>query len=237
MYSFESRVRYSETAEDGSMSLSGIMNCLQDCSTFQIEHIGRGIRWLQEHDRAWLLMGWKIEISRRPVMNEKIRTTTRPYYYRGIMGLRYFDIRNADTDELLVRADSAWCYVQPSTGEPVRLRPEDITPYLPVDEMPPGCGMKDRKIRIPESGAVQEPFRVQRENLDTNHHVNNTQYVIMAADYLPERFPVRHFQVQYMAQAHLGDEIVPTVREDGDRIVVDLRDPAGAVYAVTAFYR
>ena len=37
MYTFDSRVRYSETDEEGNLSVVGIMNYLQDCSTFQSE--------------------------------------------------------------------------------------------------------------------------------------------------------------------------------------------------------
>ena len=32
MYTFDSRVRYSETDEEGNLSVVGIMNYLQDCS-------------------------------------------------------------------------------------------------------------------------------------------------------------------------------------------------------------
>ena len=35
MYSFDSRVRYSEVDEDRKLSLTGVINYMQDCSTFQ----------------------------------------------------------------------------------------------------------------------------------------------------------------------------------------------------------
>ena len=31
MYQFESRIRYSETGEDGCLTLTGMINYLQDC--------------------------------------------------------------------------------------------------------------------------------------------------------------------------------------------------------------
>ena len=49
MYTFGSRIRYSETDEYGKLTLTGIMNYLQDCSTFQSEDIGLGISYLTEH--------------------------------------------------------------------------------------------------------------------------------------------------------------------------------------------
>ena len=43
MYTFNSRVRYSETDEGGCPSVSGIINYMQDCSTFQPEDCGVGV--------------------------------------------------------------------------------------------------------------------------------------------------------------------------------------------------
>ena len=42
MYTFDSRIRYSETDETGALSLLGVINYMQDCSTFQSEDIGLG---------------------------------------------------------------------------------------------------------------------------------------------------------------------------------------------------
>lgn len=64
MYTFGSRIRYSETDEYGKLTLTGIMNYLQDCSTFQSEDIGLGISYLTEHHQAWWLSSWQIVIDR-----------------------------------------------------------------------------------------------------------------------------------------------------------------------------
>ena len=50
MYTFDSRVRYSETDEEGNLSVVGIMNYLQDCSTFQSEDLKLGISYLNEEN-------------------------------------------------------------------------------------------------------------------------------------------------------------------------------------------
>ena len=42
MYSFDSRVRYSETGENGRLSIRGMIDYMQDCSTFQSEDAGVG---------------------------------------------------------------------------------------------------------------------------------------------------------------------------------------------------
>lgn len=45
MYSIKERVRYSETDKSGHLTLTGIVNYFQDCSTFQSEDLGVGMEF------------------------------------------------------------------------------------------------------------------------------------------------------------------------------------------------
>ena len=55
MYSFDSRVRYSELAENGRLSLDGIVNYLQDCTCFESEELGVGMETTYSRERMWVL--------------------------------------------------------------------------------------------------------------------------------------------------------------------------------------
>ena len=66
MYSFQSRVRYSECDENGRLSLVSMMNYLQDCSTFHSEDLGYGVGRLKAEGLGWILAAWEIEIERLP---------------------------------------------------------------------------------------------------------------------------------------------------------------------------
>ena len=72
MYSFNARIRYSEVGEDQQLTVPGVVNYLQDCSTFQSEDLGMGVRYLSEHNRAWWLTSWQIIIDRYPILGERI---------------------------------------------------------------------------------------------------------------------------------------------------------------------
>ena len=76
MYSFESRIRYSEVDQNQELSVTGIINYLQDCSTFQSEDLNLGVTYLQEHHRAWWLSSWQIVIERYPRLGEEIIVST-----------------------------------------------------------------------------------------------------------------------------------------------------------------
>ena len=47
MYTFNSRVRYSEVDRSLSLDTASIINYFQDCSTFQSEDLGVGVEWLK----------------------------------------------------------------------------------------------------------------------------------------------------------------------------------------------
>ena len=109
MYSFESRIRYSEVDQNQELSVTGIINYLQDCSTFQSEDLNLGVTYLQEHHRAWWLSSWQIVIERYPRLGEEIIVSTWPYDFKGIYGYRNFTICDKK-GHYLVKANSIWFF-------------------------------------------------------------------------------------------------------------------------------
>lgn len=230
MYQFESRVRYSETDEQGQLSLTGILNYFQDCSTFQSEDLGMGIQYLKDQDRAWWLTSWQIVIDRYPALGEKIRVSTWPYDFKGIYGYRNFAISDGK-GEYVARANSLWFFYDTRNQKPARIQEADIRGYggpeprLVMDYAP-------RKICLPKEYEEKDTFLVARHHLDTNHHVNNARYVEMARELLPEDFRVKELRVEYKKAAVLGDYITPRVSRIQQGYVTALCDPQGGPHAV-----
>lgn len=125
MYTFDSRVRYSETGEDGLLSLPAIVDYFQDASTFQSEDLGIGIDFLKEKDLLWVMSAWQVVVHRYPALGEKIRIGTIPYELRGFMGLRNFFMDTED-GERLAQANSFWSLINHKKGVPVRVLPEMV---------------------------------------------------------------------------------------------------------------
>ena len=233
-YSFSGRVRYSEIGENGLLTLPGILNYFQDCSTFQSEEVGLGIDILKEWKRIWVLSAWQVVVDRYPYMGERIKTSTWAYGFRGFMGFRNFTMET-EGGERLAYANTFWTYIDAENGLPVRLEAKDTDAYRGKDgKMESKLDMEyaPRKIVLPEDYEQQDSFAVQKHHLDTNHHVNNCQYVQMALEVLPEETRVRQIRVEYKKSAVLGDVIFPKVAREENRIVTELCDENGKPYAV-----
>ena len=227
MYSFDSRIRYSECDENCKLRLDALMNYFQDASTFQSENLGVGFSYLVPRNLVWVLVSWQVEITRYPALGEEVEIGTLPYDFKGFIGSRNFCMKTKG-GEILAKANSIWTLLNFDSMKPA-LPPADMLEKYPVE---PRLDMnyEGRKITVNEGGACEDSIVVQRQNLDSNNHVNNAQYIIMAIQYLPQDFKVRNLRVEYKKQAHLGNVLIPYVVTEGDKVVISLRDDTGAVY-------
>lgn len=128
MYTFESRVRYSEVNSERKLTLPALLDYLQDCCTFQSEELGVGLDYIAEHHAAWILLSWEIEILRYPVMGERIRIGTWPYEFKGFYGSRNFLIEDVDGNTL-ARANSIWVFMDTERMRPARVPENLLTIY------------------------------------------------------------------------------------------------------------
>lgn len=77
MYTFDSRVRYSETDENGNLSLESLIDYMQDCTNFQSEDLGVGLEYHRQKNIMWVLNFWQIVIDEYPAMGENITVERR----------------------------------------------------------------------------------------------------------------------------------------------------------------
>ncbi|MEZ3427452.1 MAG: acyl-[acyl-carrier-protein] thioesterase [Lachnospiraceae bacterium] len=237
MYSFESRIRYSETGSDGKLTILSLMDYFQDCSTFQSEDLGVGLSYLRERKLVWVLSSWQIAIERLPQMCERVLVGTFPYDFKGYFGFRNFLMKD-EAGNYLAKANTMWTLLDTDTFKPTRLSEEIVRKYKLEEKLP--MAYTGRKIMLQSDMEKQEGIVVKPHHLDTNHHVNNAQYVGMALDYLPEDYVVTGIRAEYKKQALLHDMLIPCLctkcgERGAETRVVSLQDVQGTVYTNVEF--
>lgn len=238
MYTFKSRVRFSETGDNGKLTLPHLISYFQDCSNLHSESIGIGRRELEKINRAWFLCSWQIIINDMPGMDENIEVETRAYGFNGFYGNRNFMIYD-DKKKLRAYANSIWFYVDTVKGKAVKYVPEAGNTF-PIDEEFP-MEKADRKIIVPKEAErvfSEERLRVRKSHLDTNFHMNNREYVRVATDYIPESIDfdegrLKELRVEYRKAAVISDIMIPVYCYDraAGRIYVSLENENEDVYA------
>lgn len=230
MYSFNSKVRYSEIDSEGKLTLYAILNYLQDASTFHSEALHLGIEYLKEKQLAWVLSYWQVDVLRYPEMGEEIVIGTFPYEFKGFIGYRNFVIKDSK-DNVLVMANSIWTLMDIQKGRPAKPTPEMLTGYV----LEPKLSMEylERKIIVPSvEESKMEKLTIRKHNIDTNQHVNNAQYVEIAREVLSGSETISEVRVEYKKAAVLGDVMIPRISRGDGTDVISLCDQERNPYAV-----
>ena len=236
MYQFKSKVRYSEVNSDKTLTLAALTDYLQDTCTFQSEELGAGMDVLRKRQEAWILSSWEIVIKDMPKVCQEISVGTFPCSFKGFYGHRNFYVTDAN-DEMVAMANSLWVYINYETKKPTRI-PEDIaSAYDSVIEEPLVFAWSDRKIRYEGEGVEQTPVSVQRFFIDTNEHMNNGKYIMVAEEFLPKDFKVERVRAEYRKAAVLGDVLYPVVYTKEECITVALNEETGKPFAVIQFVK
>ena len=137
VYELNTRIRYSEVDHRGTLTIPALINCFQDCSTFQSAEIGMNIGKLHEERQGWVLTHWQIVIDRYPGLCEHVVVGTFPSSFKGVAATRFFYMRDAQGD-LIARARSTWAFMDFGKGRLMRPDPELVKAYGTAEplEMP-----------------------------------------------------------------------------------------------------
>ena len=232
MYKMESCIRYSECGADGKATLSAIIDYFQDCTSENSERLGVGVEYLREKQRAWILNSWHVIIERMPSVGEEIEVSTWATGFKGVFGPREFCMKTKD-GELLAYANTLWVYVDTQTGRPTKPDEEEKETY----GVEPSLGMEEvsRKIKVPEGAELVDTFPIHKYHIDTNNHVNNSQYIRMACEVLQDDFGVKQLRVEYKKAAVYGDVMKLKCVQQERGLVASLCDAADAPYAIIEF--
>ncbi len=251
MYTFDSRIRYTETDLEQFLTFESLIDYFQDCSTFQTQEGPATIEYMEERGLAWVINSWQVVINRLPILGERVVIGTMPYELKGFIGMRNFFMDTKDGERLAV-ANSVWSLINLKEGSPSRIDDAVIETY-PLDEKLP-MDYAPRKIALGNDTKSFEADvkKVGVHHLDSNYHVNNGQYIriaLQAFDLVADRENIDdlktlagsrnkiQIRAEYRQQAHLEDEIKPIVYVGDGVYTAFLNDINGKPYSLVEIKR
>lgn len=129
-----------------------------------------------------------------------------------------------------MKANSCWFFYDLEKNCPARVSQNEIRGYG-LGEEKLDMEYAPRKIFFPEEYEEGQPVIVSRHHIDTNHHVNNAQYVEIAREALPQDLIIKELRAEYKNAAVLGDEIIPKISQIPEGFVVSLGNRDHKIYA------
>lgn len=200
----------------GEASSTTILTLLEETAADHCHSINNSLYDLQNQNIGWVLLSGIMNMERYPAYKEKITVRTWLSSYSMIKGIR----ENIIYDEkmnIIGRAKGLWVFF-----DILRRRPTQI--FDSIREGWSYCSQESivhdisKKIRPIELTAYIKDFKVNRFDVDTNHHVNNIKYLQWLMESIPEEI-INNYYLQsidgrFISEAQYGDTILSFTEKD-----------------------
>lgn len=201
-------IRYHELDHRGFLRHLSLLNYMQDSAGLHAAQLGVSVADLKQLGLTWVLSRLHVRLESLPRADETVLVRTWPSLREGLFTCREFQLSTSQ-GRIFAWATSSWAVLSLATRRPVRV--DDHLPRFPLyahraldddfSSLPP----------FPQHATHTMAFPVLRNDLDTNHHVNNTVYVGWALESLPEEIvsgQLVELEISFRAEALHGERVI-----------------------------
>lgn len=210
-------VRYHELDSHGNVRPVTLLNYMQDAAGMHARRLGVSVVDLRAQGFTWVLSRMHLVVDRYPRGGESVLMRTWPATRQGLFSCREFELLDGQ-GVVTGRATTSWALLNVATRRPVRL--EGNLPHYPL--LPRRAIEDDFSTlpHFPEAATTELTFRVLRDNLDINNHVNNAVFAGWALEAVPDELAAHALaglEIAFRAEALYGESIVSrcAVLEEG----------------------
>jgi medium-chain acyl-[acyl-carrier-protein] hydrolase len=236
----EYTVKLSEIGKGNKATNKTILSYLEDIGGIHSNKAGYGIFEIEETHLSWILLGWRLQVIRRPKYAEKVKIKT---WSKGVIKLytyREFEVYD-EQENLIIKASSKWILMDIQKGRIVRIEPELIAKYEPELDKDVFGIEEFEKIKEPDEYQFETEYTVRRNDIDVNNHMHNLNYIELANEALPENVYrgalFNDVKITYKKEIKLGDTIKCKYAFKDDKHIAVLKNQEGSiVHAIIEMY-
>jgi acyl-CoA thioester hydrolase len=216
------RVRHYECDAHGQVKQANYLRYMQEAAFDASAAAGFDAVRYQAIGQSWLIRETDVEYLRPLRYGDSVEIRTWVADIRRVRSRRAYELRRADSGEMVARASTDWVYLDTESGRPVAIPTEIKAAFFPGGEKPVALPRERFPAAKPPSGAFQLRRRVEWRDLDMVGHVNNAVYLHyledggfqMAADrgWAPARLAAEGLSI--VARRHLIEYRQPALLDD-----------------------
>ena len=186
-----------------------ILEFLENIGSYHSDLAGYGANYTDKTGIAWVLLGWKLQILKRPKYGQTLEIHTWAKEGSKVATYRDFEIYDEDK-KLCAIATSKWTMVDIREGKISKITDDIINAYE-VENRNVFSELDLGKISVPDKFEYETEYTVKRKDIDINGHMHNLYYLDLAYEALPEEIynkrPFDKIRIQYKKEMKLGDSV------------------------------
>lgn len=221
-----------------NMKDKAILKYLEEIAGLHSDLAGYGLNDIEKTKITWLVLGWKVEVIRRPKYAEEFTINTWCKTQNKLYSKRDFEIFDKNGN-LIIKATSKWLMINIETREFGKIPLEFATAYgeenIDIFE-----NVSNFKFKEPNSMEKILEYTITDGWIDFNNHVHNTKYIDLAIKALPEKLKKQNFsdfEIMYKKEIKLGEKVnLYYSIEDNINIVTIKSEDNKILHSIIKFY-
>lgn len=240
IYSHKLTINFSDVNQNNQLSNKGILRLMQEVAGIHSGTLGYGVNDVPKTGLAWLLLNWKLKVFSRPNTNAELTINTWTRSENPLFSYRDFEVYDTNNN-LIAIATSKWVLFNVNKKSITKLTPEIKEKYACIDKFAFENSFNE-KLKEPQNLEFVMDYTIQRRDIDTNHHVNNLNYLDYAYEALPEdvyfNINFSNVEIMYKHEAKLGDTIsVFYSNTEENNHIISIKDKEGKkLHAIVNLY-
>lgn len=187
-----------------------ILEYLENIGSYHSDVAGYGAEYTGKTGIAWVLLGWKLKVLKRPQYGQELEIHTWAKLSSKVATFRDFEIYD-NNQNLCAIATSKWTMVDIRKGKITKIDDEVINAYK-VESKNVFQKLELEKLKIPSNFDYKTEYTVKRKDIDINGHMHNLYYLDLAYEALPEEIykkrPFDNVNIQYKKEIKLGEKVI-----------------------------
>ena len=173
-YTLHHEVAYYECDINQNMTFPALLSVAIKASSDQSDELERGNEYINSLGITWVITQTEVTINRLPQVGEKITIVTEPTEFNRYFCYRSFWVYDSNETELL-KIDMSFVLMDIENRKMSSVDAELMAPY-----------------ESPQVKKIRRWPKIEKVELDSNHHVNNAMYFNWLIDVLGYDFMTQH---------------------------------------------
>ncbi len=202
-------ITFTDINENNELSDKGLLRLMQEIAGIHSSTVGYGLNDTPKTHLGWVILNWKLRIFSRPKWNTLLTINTWSRKITPLFAYRDFEIYD-DKNNLVAVATSKWLLFDVYKGSLCKITP-DIKERFPNTSKSAFDEEFNEKLKEPEKSNFIYEYKIQERDIDSNHHVNNINYIEYAYEAIPKKIlsslNFTDIEIMYKHEAKIGDII------------------------------
>ncbi len=221
-FRLETKIDTYDCDMSGRVSPGGLMRIFNSSAEQNMERDGQSYDDLKDIGQVMMITRLDMIFLDPPAHGDSAEIVTWPCEPDAASIKRCYSVEKDGRQ--LVKASSVWVIVDPESRRILRMSETDVTGnYFEEDECFPGTRLKISRAQA-EAMETAGTHRVTLRDCDYNGHLNNTIYLDILCDHVPELYEygkhrVKALRLHFVNEAPLGSELTVKRIKEGNTYI------------------